>query len=81
VLIHTGTKKKSLNNKQTKLNSNKSLTTMIYLLVMTMRMRGKTEEKEVRQEELTIQALTGSNILVKALVATIIITHKSQLHQ
>ena len=54
---------------------------MIYLLVMTMRMRGEIEEKEVRQEKLTIQALTGSNILVKAMVATIIITHKSQLHQ
>jgi hypothetical protein len=44
-------------------------------------MRGEIDKKEVRHKELTIQALTVSNILVKAMAATTIITHKSQLHQ
>ena len=78
-LIHTGTRKKSLNKLQTNNNFSKSLTTMTYLLVMTMKTKEEKVNKEVRQD--SIQALMGSNILVKATAATTIITHKFQLHQ
>ena len=79
-LIHTGIKKKSLNKLQTNNNFSKWLTTMTYLLVMTMKTKEEKVNKEVRQDN--IQALMDSNILVnKATAATIIITHKFQLHQ
>ena len=44
-LIHTGTRKKNLIKIQTRLNFNKWLITMIYLHVMTTRMKEEKEDK------------------------------------
>lgn len=78
--IHTFIRKKSLINRPMKPNFNKWLTTMIFLLVMTMKTKEEKEKMLAKAEE-TFQVLMASNIPVKRVtVATTIIILRSLLH-